>query len=145
MNIVLIAASLASLIIPRIDSPPDIDGHIGKTEWSNAHRRDSVFIEIYPDLGDTLDEKTVVYLMSDNENLYIAMSGVQDTSEIISMKCIRDNLNQQDQMGVVIDPMGNKQEQYYIIIGMPGAITDYRKTLDKYGVDFDMTWDSEIE
>ncbi|MFO8062274.1 MAG: hypothetical protein R6U31_05050 [bacterium] len=145
MNIVFIAVSLTSLIIPRIDSPPDIDGYIGKSEWSNAHRRDSVFIETYPQLGDTLDDKTVVYLMSDNENLYIAMSGVQDTSEIISRKCTRDNLNQQDKMGVVIDPMGNKQEQYYIIIGMPGAITDYRKTLDKHGTDTDLTWDSEIE
>ena len=145
MNIVLIAASLVSFIIPRIDSPPDIDGHIDRTEWSNAHRRDSVFIETYPQLGDTLDEKTVVYLMSDNENLYIAMSGIQDTSEIVSRKCTRDNLNQQDKMGIVIDPMGNKQEQYYIIIGMPGAITDYRKTLDKHGTDTDLTWDSKIE
>ena len=129
--------------IPIFNNVPIIDGKKDAV-WETVYYQQKQFQEIKPIFGGKLKEQTSVYVGHDRENMYIMIESYQDTSTLVEKKCGRDEEVRQDAVGIMIDPMGNFQEEYLIIIGLSGSILDMRKTLNKGGLEEDDTWDSDI-
>ena len=49
--------------------PPEIDGHLGSDEWSDAAHIDGLTQEP-PDEGQAATQRTEIWLMTDGDNLY---------------------------------------------------------------------------
>ncbi|MFO8061873.1 MAG: hypothetical protein R6U31_02995 [bacterium] len=130
--------------IPVFEQPPVIDGKM-ESVWQQGVVYNEYFQEIQPVFDAEQKENTEIYMGHDTENLYILFKSNQDTSSFIEKKCVRDEQVGQDAVGFLIDPMGNLQEEYLVIIGLSGSIMDLRKVLSKGGLNEDMTWDSDIE
>ena len=133
------------IILPRMEESVRIDGSISEGEWDKACVFSDYFTQIDPDFGKKIDENGTVYLAYDTNNLYIFFEMYQDTSILIEKKGTRDDVWDQDAAGIFIDPLGNKQEQYLIILGLSGTIMDARKYRASTSDECDFSWDGEVE
>lgn len=131
-------------VIPSMDEPV-IDGYMETGEWDNAYVYDDKYYEISPILGNEPDDSMHVYMGHDEQSLYLLFKVFQDTSNIISKSSSRDNMGMQDMVGLLIDPMGNRQEEYLLLMGLPDVITDFRKYYTDGYLAEDITWDSRCQ
>lgn len=136
----LINSVQAPVIIPSMPAP-EIDGYMDAGEWDNAYVYDDKYFEISPMLGNEPDDSMHVYVGHDEENLYFLFAAYQETENIISKNALRDDIGNQDMVGIIIDPMGNKQEENLILFGLPNVIADLRKYFSDGGLYEDLTWD----
>ncbi len=125
--------------IPTIDAPV-IDGVMDVNEWSEAYIYNDLYFEVSPVLGNEPDDSMHIYIGHDKENMYILFNAFQDTSTIIQKNALRDNMGAQDMVALILDPMGNRQEEYFIMLALPDVITDFRKTMTNGSLYQDITW-----
>ena len=125
--------------IPTIDAPV-IDGVMNVDEWSDAFIYKDLYFEIVPILGNEPSDSMHIYIGHDKENIYVLFNAFQDTSTIIQKNALRDQMGAQDMVALILDPMGNKQEEYFIMLALPNVITDFRKTMTNGSLYMDMTW-----
>lgn len=133
------------IVLPYSEEAPCIDGFISDGEWDKACVFSDYFTQIEPDFGKKIAENSVMHLNYDKTNLYILFEMHQDTNILIEKKGTRDNVWDQDAAGIFIDPLGNKQEQYLIILGLSGTIIDARKYRASTSDECDYSWDGEVE
>lgn len=131
--------------LPLTERPPVIDGVISENEWDGAYRIESNFMQIRPDFGSPMQDKTIVHSFYDAENYYVLFEVKQDTLTFTEVKGTRDNAYAQDAVGFVVDPLGNKKELYMIIVGLSGNIGDFRKLRSNLDGSEDITWDGNID
>lgn len=130
--------------IPVFEYVPVIDGILESTEWNDAYVLSAYYTQVDPDFGQPIEDITVVRLGCDTDNLYALFEVLQDTTTLIEKKGTRDNVWAQDAAGIIIDPLGNRQEQYLIILGLSGTIMDGRKVRATTEGDCDWSWDADI-
>ncbi|TET46502.1 hypothetical protein E3J62_03860 [candidate division TA06 bacterium] len=96
---------------------PVIDGVIERT-WEAA---DSAydFVQFAPHEKEPPTEKTVVYILQDKENLYIALRFHAQTNEPVA--CLTSD---EDYIAIGIDPFGSKNTAYYFIVYASGIRQD---------------------
>lgn len=144
-NVASVFARDESIVLPFLEEPPRIDGFISEGEWDKACVFSDYFTQIDPDFGKKIEEDGVIHLAYDRTNLYVLFEMYQDTSILIEKKGTRDNVWGQDAAGIFIDPLGNKQEQYLIILGLSGTITDARKYRASTSDECDFSWDCDVD
>jgi len=130
--------------MPLFETPPIIDGSVGSNEWDNAYVFPDEFTEVRPDFGKKWDEKTVVRAGYDKDNFYVLFEVHQDTASLVERKGTRDAEMDQDAVAVFLDPLGNKNEYYFISFGLSGAIMDLRMMRATLGESEDITWNADV-
>lgn len=127
---------LNALTVKHIDKTIKIDGQM-ENVWYDA---DPVtgFIQTEPEEGKPASEKTEVYLLTDDKNLYIAF------------KCFTNGRKPQlhvrgwdeasgDGVTLYLDPFGDRRTGYYFEVSASGTQED--GTISRGGISFDDSWD----
>ncbi len=127
----------APVRIPRMETAPVIDGKLDDGVWQNAAVFGD-FVQTQP--GDNVAPKhpTEFMMAYDAKNLYLAFRVVQDRDKVRATVARRDNIFNDDYIGVFLDTF-NDQRQAYIFFFNPlgvqgdGTMTEGRG--EDYSVD----------
>ena len=119
----------------RIESGITVDGHLDDPAWAAAPTI-SEFTQREPQEGQAATQRTVVRVLFDDGNLYVAAE-LFDTSpdSIISQLERRDRFVNADQFMVMLDPYHDKRSGYYFGVNAAGMLYD--------GTLFNDEWDDD--
>lgn len=132
--------SLKVIQVGWTDSVPKIDGELEEL-WLTSDSA-SAFIQQVPENGKPASEPTTVYLLQDENDLYIGFRClVGDFSQV------NDRLSgEPDEVAVLIDPFDDRVNAYCFTVGFNGVESDYRVTNDgKAGESWDGVWWSAVK
>ncbi len=109
--------------IPRMETPPVIDGVLNDAVWETAAVFGD-FIQTQP--GDNVPPKhpTEVMMAYDSKHLYIAFKVIQDKSTVRSTVSRRDNIFNDDFIGVYLDTFNDKRQAYILFFNPLGIQAD---------------------
>jgi hypothetical protein len=126
--------------VPTTASPPTLDGRIHASEWRGAAVIDDL-MQIEPREGVKPSEKTVVYLLVDHDNLYIALQAFDSEPEgILASQITRDAvLDPDDRIELVFDTFHDHRNGYFFQIGPGGSKGD--ALIANNGTFFNKDWD----
>ncbi|MBN1895823.1 carbohydrate binding family 9 domain-containing protein, partial [bacterium] len=109
---------------PRIAFPPVIDGNLDDTAWESAPLNPH-FMTYFPTYGDSLPQKTWVWITYDEKKLYFAFRCEDNEPEKIKTSISqRDNIFSDDWVGVSVDAMGNRQSSVEFFVNPSGIQGD---------------------
>ncbi|CAA9397370.1 MAG: CBM9 [uncultured Pyrinomonadaceae bacterium] len=106
--------------IPRLETPPVIDGQLNDAVWKNA----AVFGEFFQtNPGDNVKptHPTETMIGYDAKNLYIAFRVIQDRDKVRATVARRDNIFNDDYVLLYLDTF-NDQRQAYVVFFNPLGI-----------------------
>jgi len=119
-----VTAEKQSLCPLRIDGPPKIDGVLDDEAWQQPPLEKD-FITYYPGYGEKLSQKSSVWIAYDDKNLYFAFLCCDSQPQKIKTSLTkRDQMYDDDWVGISIDALGNKQTQYCFYINPHGIQGD---------------------
>ncbi len=130
----------AAARIPRFDAPPTIDGQLNDSVWAKAAMFGE-FLQTQPGDNVTPPHPTEVMMGYDAKNLYLAFRVKQDKDKVRATVARRDNIFNDDFVGVFLDTF-NDQRQAYVFFFNPlgiqadGTLTEGRG--EDYSVDIVM-------
>ena len=126
----------------KTDAPPRIDGMIESSEWGEASRGED-FIQYEPNRGDPSQLPTVVFVLHDDEHLYVAFEA-HDPEPLISQMTQRDaQLWNDDSVQIYLDSFHDGRSGYFFMTNVLGTQLDGRLADD--GISADNTWDAPWE
>ncbi len=116
--------------IPRLEVPPTIDGQLNDAAWANA----TVFGDfLQTDPGDNVapSHPTEVMMGYDAKHLYIAFKIIQDREKVRATVARRDNIFDDDNVGVYLDTFNDQRQAYALFfnpfgIQLDGTFTEGR-------------------
>ena len=113
----------AAARIPRFEAAPTIDGQLNDEMWRNAAVFGD-FLETNP--GDNVQPKhqTEVMIGYDAKNLYIAFRVKQDRDKVRATVARRDNIFNDDYIGVYLDTFDDQRQAYTIFFNPLGIQAD---------------------
>ena len=144
MIALLMLNTLQPVILPFSMENPVIDGIISEDEWTDGYLFECGMIQFHPYAGLMMDDSMNVYMKYDGEQMYLCFDVFQDTSSLIENNGNRDNGLNQDRIGIVLDPLGKKQEMYWIVVGLSGTVNDSRFMRASKDGEEDYTWDANM-
>lgn len=120
---------------------PRIDGHLEDPCWADAPAIGELTM-VEPWEGRAPTQRTVVKLLHDRHNLYIALSCFDDRPDEIraSMRARDAMLDPDDRVEILLDPFENRRTAYFFQIGAGGSIGD--ALISNNGTRFDKPWDT---
>lgn len=126
--------------VPRLETPPVIDGVLNDEVWQNAAVFGD-FVQTNP--GDNVPPKTPTeFLMAyDAKNLYMAYRVKQDRGTVRATVARRDNIFNDDYVGVYLDTFNDQRQAYAIFFNPLGVQADGTMTEGRgedYSVDLVM-------
>lgn len=126
--------------VPTTDAPPTVDGRIHASEWRGAAVIDDL-MQIEPREGVDPSERTVVYLLVDHDNLYIALQAFDsEPGRILASQITRDaQLDPDDRIELVVDTFHDRRNGYFFQIGPGGSKGD--ALIANNGTFFNKSWD----
>jgi len=142
----LFAQNRPSLSITPVQGEIQIDGNLDDTGWETASES-SQFYETYPGDGTAPPVGTKVKLSYDRDFLYIAFLCLDDDpAKIRSSLCDRDQIWQDDYIGVLLDTYGDANLGIYLFSNPLGIQGDTRFS-PSHGEDdsFDLIFDTEAK
>jgi hypothetical protein len=102
------------ITIPKISEPPKIDGNLDDSCWNKATKLDG-FYKFEPVDGEPSSEETVVFLVYDNENLYVAFQCFdKEKDKIRAHISKRDAAYNDDFVVVILDTFNSQRRGYQI-------------------------------
>ena len=126
----LVAAThVAAQPRPTIDAraaadPPRIDGILGETEWGEPVATGD-WLSYNPLHGDRVVQQTTVWISYDADALYFAFRCDDPEPEHIKTSITRrDNIWQDDWIGLSLDALGTGQFSYHMMINPSGVQAD---------------------
>ena len=105
---------LANPVVYQIDSKTEtvkIDAYLDEEAWKNAETVDQ-FLRYIPDQGGSPPGSTSVQLLQDDQNLYIGVTVTGVDYDLQARIAPRERINDDDQIGVYIDPQGDGRGGY---------------------------------
>ncbi len=131
-------------IARRINTPPTIDGLLNDAVWNEAIPVKQFFQTEPIDLGKP-SERTVVYVLYDDENIYIAFRNFDAQPEKIMKRLTRRDdwmggfeFNS-DWVGFGIDSRNDDKNGYWFALNAAGVKVDVTISKDE---EFDNSWDA---
>ncbi len=115
-----------SLEIGWTSTPPLIDGRLEPGEWQDAAYVDGL-PQAQPDPGQAATERTEVFVMTDENNFYLA-ARLWDSrpDELVGNAMARDgNTRLDDRFGFTIDPFLDRQNGYFFQVNVNGVRRDF--------------------
>ncbi len=113
-----------------------IDGNLEKVWYTVAPL--TGFTQTEPEEGKPASEKTEVYILTDNKNLYVAFKCfTKDRKPQVRLRGWDDASG--DRVTLYLDPFGDKRTGYYFTVSAAGTQED--GTINRGGIAFDYSWD----
>jgi hypothetical protein len=129
-----------SVRIVRASVAPVIDGRLDEAAWSAAALVDNLH-QTTPIEYAVPDERTEIYLIYDDEALYVGARLYDTEPDEITANNLRqsENVGQDDRFYVTIDPFNSRTRGYYFGLNPNGVRADglYQNVTEFYGA-----WDS---
>jgi hypothetical protein len=127
-------------IVRTTAAPPVIDGKLDEDAWKSAAVVDNLH-QTSPIEYAVPDERTEIYLMYDDEALYVGARLYDPEPDKITANNLRqaDNVGQDDRFYVTIDPFLSRTRGYFFGLNPNGVRADglYQNVTEFYGA-----WDS---
>ncbi|MBN1949021.1 MAG: carbohydrate binding family 9 domain-containing protein [Candidatus Cloacimonetes bacterium] len=112
------------LQIPRLTSPPLVDGYIAEGEWEEALRWDE-FWQTSPGDNSEPSEPTIFYIGYDDKNLYAAfVCTYSDPGIVRAFHGSRDRIFTSDRVFIFLDTFLSNHQAYYFGANMHGEQAD---------------------
>ena len=126
-------------LIYTVETAPEIDGVLEEI-WQSGTPLAENFRQVNPDQGAAPSERTVVYLMRDSKNLYVAFRCWDDDASGISATQMKydGDFGPDDSVTIVVDPFRDRRTGYVFRMTAGGARKDGRIT---NGDRVDFNWD----
>ena len=137
------SAALPSVRIVRTANPPTIDGVLDPAEWDGAATIED-FVQVRPVDQGTPTERSAVYLMYDDNALYIAGRFWDSEPDKIAAKILKQKtgLRDDDRFAVVIDPFNNRRGGYRFELNANGVRVDaLYENLGNFSTNWDSIWE----
>jgi hypothetical protein len=127
--------------VPTIHQAPEIDGVLTDEVWGKSLRLTD-FTEVKPDDGAVSDPATEVWLMRDDEHLYMAFVCMEPTPEEMVLQNIHRDafLRDDDRMEIVLGTFNDSENSYWLQISAAGSRGD--ALLGANGRRFNKPWDA---
>jgi hypothetical protein len=123
-------AVAARLEAARLSSPPVIDGRLDDAAWSSAPLPAGDWKSYNPLHGDTVPQKTSVWVGYDADALYFAFRcDDPEPAKIKTSITRRDNIWSDDWVGLSLDALGTGQTSYHLLVNPSGIQLDMINTL----------------
>ena len=131
------------IVAVRVETPPKIDGILDEAVWQNAQPSEG-FTQTHPDKGKPMNQRTVVYVLYDNENIYLGFQCYDsEPKKVIGTEMRRDYEVWQvnDYIRFVLDTYQDLRTAYYFGTNPLGAQVDARVTGNGFHKSWDAVWD----
>lgn len=124
----------------RTDNPPEIDGVLDDEAWLTATSVTG-FKTFSPDYGLDMSQRTVVYMLYDNENIYFAFECFDNEPEKIKASVnSRNNIRADDWICVNLDSFNDHQSLYAFYVNPRGIQMDSRFSAGQEDASVDFVW-----
>ena len=129
--------------IPRVSRPPSLEDFL-QNRARQAELTVSDFRQYLPGDGRPASERTTAYLSYDEKNLYVVFVCHDDPRQIRAHLSKREDLDQDDGVGIYLDTFLDRQRAYYFFSNPLGIQLDAIYT-ESQGKDtsFDTLWYSD--
>lgn len=145
MAIALVGPLPAELVIPRIETAPQVEDFTGSEAVETGMVRVDDFIQRQPSDGEPGSQPTSAYLGFDDANLYVAFVAEDRQPDRLRARLRRrEQLEGEDIVSVWLDTDRDKQRAFVFRANPLGVQSDAMLT-EGYGDDesFDTVWESE--
>lgn len=141
---VALAEDRPRIELPRLSDPPSIDGKLDDAAWQGRDIQMSEWLTYNPLNGSRIPQTTVVYAGYDDRYLYFAFHCVDpDPAKVRATLSRRDNLFNDDWVGLSLDSAGNGQASYDLFVNPLGVQGDILNSVSSGENDApDFVWDS---
>lgn len=137
-------APRAQLRAVRVSRAPVIDGVLDDEAWNDSTVETGEWKSYNPLYGDTIPQHTTVWIAYDSDNLYFAFKCDDPQPGGIKTSITRrDNIWQDDWVGLSLDALGTGQLSYHMMVNPSGVQGDMLNSVAG-GEDLspDWVWDS---
>lgn len=131
-----------SVFISTLESKIVVDGDLDDAGWRSAAQLRN-FSETFPEEQGKPPIDIDVRLAYDDQNLYVAFKIFDDPASIRSNYSDRDQIWQDDYVGLALDTRGDAQEVYFIAANPLGIQGDTRVSPNNEDVGFNLVYKSE--
>jgi hypothetical protein len=115
--------------VPYLTVPPVIDGSLDDAAWSAPPLKLGEWLTYNPSYGETMVQKTVVWMAYDKNNLYFAFRCFDPEPDKIKTSIARrDTIWNDDWVGLSLDSLGSGQSTYDLFVNPSGIQGDILKT-----------------
>ena len=128
----------------RVTEPPVIDGNIDDVAWQDSQLPTGEFLSYNPLHGSSIPQTTSVWMAFDADYLYFAFKcDDPDPSGIKTSVTRRDNIWQDDWVGLSLDALGTGQLSYHLMVNASGVQLDMLNSVaGNEDTSPDWIWDS---
>jgi hypothetical protein len=128
----------------RTSQPPVIDGSLDDIAWRDSQLDTGEFRSYNPLHGSTVPQTTSVWMAFDSDYLYFAFKcDDPDPSGIKTSVTRRDNIWQDDWVGLSLDALGTGQLSYHLMVNASGVQLDMLNSVaGNEDTSPDWIWDS---
>ena len=131
-----------SLLLQRAASPVEVDGEMNEAAWQNAGRAGN-FSESFPEERARPPIDIEVLATYDDSHLYLAYLIGDDPGSIRANFSDRDQIWQDDYVGILLDTNGDGAQTYFIAANAIGIQGDTKITPNNEDVSFNLVYQSE--
>ncbi|MDX1491933.1 MAG: carbohydrate binding family 9 domain-containing protein [Pseudohongiellaceae bacterium] len=127
----------------RVETPPTIDGKLDDAVWQEAEVVTD-FHQIRPGDGTEPSEPTELYVVYDDDAIYIAARMYDSEPHLISAPTIRhgQGLPNDDRLVVILDPFNSQRTGYRFETNLNGVRHDaLYQTVSRFSLDWNTIWD----
>ena len=133
-----ILLSQPSVTVIRTDEAPVIDGVLSEDVWGRAVPV-TEFVQREPDNGAPATQETEIYLLYDDNYLYVGIRCYDDPGKVVGREMARDaNLGNDDRVQIILDTYLDGRNAYWFQIGPRGSIGD--AVISANGQGFNRDW-----
>ena len=119
----------------RAAVPPMIDGVLDESVWASAEPIDDLH-QVSPQEYAAPSERTEVYVLYDDDALYIGARLYDSAPELITAQNLRqnDNIGDDDRFFVTLDPFNSRRSGYFFGVNVNGVRQDglYQNVSESY-------------
>ncbi len=128
----------------RVNPPPTIDGVLDDEPWKQPPLETGEWLSYNPLHGDTIPQRTKVWVAHDSSNLYFAFQcDDPDPAAIKTSVTRRDNIWADDWVGLSLDALGTGQLSYHLMVNPSGVQLDMLNSVaGDEDASPDYVWDS---
>jgi hypothetical protein len=119
------AQTRPEMTVTRVSNPPVIDGRLDDMAWQRAPLETGDWLSYNPLYGDSIPQRTTAWMAYDADALYFAFKcDDPDPSGIKTSITRRDNIWQDDWVGLSLDALGTGQLSYHMMVNPSGVQAD---------------------
>ena len=140
------AANQATLRAVRLAAPLDIDGLLDEQVYRDLAPA-SDFIQILPDEGEIASEQTEVWVLFDDDNLYVSARcrSAAPESEWVANDMRRDGMGLGQYVGIVLDTFYDRRNAVELVINPLGGRMDGQITNERgWNQDWNPIWSVRV-